>query len=641
MQLTRFRVRKFRNVVDSGDIAVDPHVTCLVGMNEAGKTAILAALHRLKPVGRATFDVQRDYPRWLANKDRKAGIIDDARPIEADFELDADDKAKVSRKFGENVLTSATVTVHRKYNANTTFWYVQCDEQAAVSTLLAKYDLPEALKADIGAPATFEGLRDALEEAPGDDDTDPVVDAARSSISTGITELLGNKSLVDAVLAELELPSFFYFGEYSVLEGKIDLDALTEERDDDAAASSAQTARALLALADTSADALCSDDYEDRTSELEAVSVDLTEQVFEYWRQNPSLRVKFDTDRKIENDANGHPRVVANYLHIRVEDTRHHFTNSFSHRSSGFRWFFSFLAAFTEFETRSEKFVILLDEPALTLHGRAQADFLRFINERLAPGAPVIYTTHSPFMVETDCIERVRIVEDKGPKEGAVASQEALTVNADSLFPLQAALGYDVAQHLFIGNSNLLVEGPSDFLYLDAVSRRIGQEGRTQLDEHLRILPAGGASNIPAFVALIGRALEVTVLIDSGTEGAGKLDAALEAGRVSKSRLIRVGEVIGAKHADIEDLFTIDDYLSLYNKALGKRVKATSLGNGDRIIHRLEQLHGKFDHYKPAEALLRNPTLLDGLSAETLDNFEKLIQRINATLQTPPRGSSS
>lgn len=220
MQLTRFRVRKFRNIVDSGDIVVDPHVTCLVGMNEAGKTAILAALHRLKPVGRATFDVQRDYPRWLANKDRKAGIIDDARPIEADFELDADDKAKVGRKFGENVLTSATVTVHRKYNANTTFWYVQCDEQAAVSTLLAKYDLPEALKADIGAPATFEGLRDALEEAPGDDDTDPVVDAARSSISTGITELLGNKSLVDAVLAELELPSFFYFGEYSVLEWK-------------------------------------------------------------------------------------------------------------------------------------------------------------------------------------------------------------------------------------------------------------------------------------------------------------------------------------------------------------------------------------------------------------------------------------
>ncbi|MGV0675965.1 AAA family ATPase [Mycolicibacterium fortuitum] len=630
MQLTRFRVRKFRNIVDSGDIAVDPHVTCLVGMNEAGKTAILAALHRLNPVGRATFDVQRDYPRWLANKDRKAGLIDDTRPIEADFELDAEEVARISARFGEKVLTSKTITVYRKYNGATVFYSVACDEADAVSTFLAKFDLPESLKAELGAPKTFGDLRDALDVA--EEDADNVMEAARQSISTGITQLLGDRSFRVAVFGELELPSFFYFGEYSVLEGKIDLDALTGERDDDDAASSAQTARALLALADTNAEALCSDDYEDRTSELEAVSVDLTEQVFEYWRQNPSLRVKFDTDRKIENDPNGHPRVVANHLHIRVEDTRHHFTNSFSHRSSGFRWFFSFLAAFTEFETRSEKFVILLDEPALTLHGRAQADFLRFINERLAPGAPVIYTTHSPFMVETDRIERVRIVEDKGPKEGAVASQEALTVSADSLFPLQAALGYDVAQHLFIGNSNLLVEGPSDYLYLDVVSRRLGREDRTQLDERLRILPAGGASNIPAFVALIGRALEVTVLIDSGTEGAGKLDAALEAGRISKSRLVCVGEVIGAKHADIEDLFAVGDYLALYNKVFGKRVKADSLPMGDRIIHRLEQLHGKFDHYKPAEALLRNPALLDGLSDETLSNFEKLIQRINATL---------
>lgn len=640
MRLTRFRVRKFRNIVDSGDIAVDPHVTCLVGMNEAGKTAILAALHRLNPVGRASFDVQRDYPRWLANKDRKAGVIDDVRPIEADFELSADEVAKVASKFGENVLKSTTVTVHRRYNVETSYWGVQCDEQAAVSALLANYDLPDALKAGLGTPVTFTGLRDALMEVGGEDTTDQVLDAARSSISTAITGLLAGGSLIQALLAELRLPSFFYFGEYSVLEGTIDLGALTEERDDDDAASSAQTARALLALADTTAEALCSDDYEDRTSELEAVSVDLTEQVFEYWRQNPSLRVRFDTDRRIKDDANGYSRVVANYLQIRVEDNRHHFTNSFSHRSSGFRWFFSFLAAFTEFETRSEKFVILLDEPALTLHGRAQADFLRFIEDRLAPSAPVIYTTHSPFMVETDHIERVRIVEDKGPKEGAVASQETLTVNADSLFPLQAALGYDVAQHLFIGNSNLLVEGPSDFLYLDAVNRRLGQEGRTQLDEHLRILPAGGASNIPAFVALIGRALEVTVLIDSGTEGSGKLEAALEAGRISKSRLIRVGEVIDARHADIEDLFTVDDYLSLYNKAFGKRAKSATLGSGSRIVHRLEQLHEKFDHYRPAETLLRNPGLLDGLSAETLDNFERLIQRINATLQTPPSSLS-
>jgi recombinational DNA repair ATPase RecF len=73
VRLERFRVRKFRNVLDSGDITVKPDVTCLVGMNEAGKTAILAALHRLNPVGSEGFHEQRDYPRWLLSKDRKAG----------------------------------------------------------------------------------------------------------------------------------------------------------------------------------------------------------------------------------------------------------------------------------------------------------------------------------------------------------------------------------------------------------------------------------------------------------------------------------------------------------------------------------------------------------------------------------------
>src|SRR5665811_2117095 len=94
-----------------------------------------------------------------------------------------------------------------------------------------------------------------------------------------------------------------------------------------------------------------------------------------------------------------------------------------------------------------------------------------------------------------------------------VVSGDPLAVGDDSLFPLQAALGYDVAQHLFIGDTNLLVEGPSDFLYLDAISRHLGTLGHKSLDERWRILPAGGSSNIPAFVTLLGRELNVTVLV--------------------------------------------------------------------------------------------------------------------------------
>ena len=68
-------------------------------------------------------------------------------------------------------------------------------------------------------------------------------------------------------------------------------------------------------------------------------------------------------------------------------------------------------------------------------------------------------------------------------------------------------------------------------------------------------------------------------------------------------------------------------------QAFGTKLKASDLGQGDRIIHRIEQADKKFDHYKPAEVLLREQTtLLPDLDEATLDNFEQLIIRINATL---------
>ncbi|WP_431890613.1 ATP-dependent nuclease [Cellulosimicrobium funkei] len=429
------------------------------------------------------------------------------------------------------------------------------------------------------------------------------------------------------------LPKFFYFSDYSQFKGRIDVNAL-EQEEDEVGSSAAQTARALLRLARTTPEALAEDDYEDRKAELEAVGHELTREVFKYWKQNENLRVQFDIDRQIEQIPNNPSRyeVKKTYLDIRVEDTRHAFTNNFSQRSSGFRWFFSFLAAFTEFETRKEAVVVLLDEPGMTLHGRAQGDFLRFINERLATAAQVVYTTHSPFMVEPDKIARVRIVEDGGPETGATVTQEALEVREGSLFPLQAALGYDIAQHLFIGATNLLVEGPSDFVYLDVLSRRLVEQHRTGLDPLWRVLPTGGASNIPAFVSLMGQNLDVTVLVDSGTEGVDRLDKAVDAARLTRSRIVQVNEITGRRHSDIEDLFTVEDYLRLFNMAFATSFTADQLGHGDRIVKRLADVHGSFSHHAPADAMLRHPDLLDDLCEETLASFEELFERINGTL---------
>lgn len=356
----------------------------------------------------------------------------------------------------------------------------------------------------------------------------------------------------------------------------------------------------------------------------------MTNQVFEYWKQNPDLKVVIDVDKETVQHSHGQT-AVARFLDIRLSDGRTGYSNNFSQRSSGFQWFFSFLAAFSEFD-RHDAPVVLLDEPALALHGRAQADFLRFINERLAPDSPVLYTTHSPFMVEAGHLERVRIVEDSGPPVGATATTEVLVADPDSLFPLQAALGYDIAQSLFIGPNNLVVEGTSDFIYLTIMSQLCAATGRSQLDDRWRLLPAGGATNIPTFVSLIGPHLDITVLADAGTRGMQRVTGMVERGLLEGNRLI-LASVVASTNADIEDLFSEGDYLKLFNMTFSTSLKVSNLPQGDRIVKRLEAKQGDFVHGEVAEMLLRKHSEIP-FSDTTLDRFATLIDAINATMDT-------
>lgn len=642
MRLTRFRVRLFRNVVDSTEVLVEGDVTSLVGKNESGKSTMLEALRRLNPVDGATFDEQADYPRWLLSRHRRTGAIAKARPITAWYELDDRDRVDLDSLLGPGVASpDLAVVLSRGYDNAEYPSLSGIDAARAVANAEDAADLGQTTLGLLGAVSDLDGIAAAVGRAR-EGTEDEVVLAELDRLEEELERRGGGKTAIQAAydLFYSRLPKYFYFSDYSMLEGRINLEELARTTDEKPGSSSQQTARALLRLASTTAEDLTGENYEQRKSELEAVAVELTQQVFRYWKQNPNLRVDLDVDPvTVTTPVNNQygqtvqQSVVRKWLEIRVLDTRHNYTNNLSQRSSGFRWFFSFLAAFTEFEDAEEPVVVLLDEPGLTLHGRAQADFLAFINERLAPAVQVLYTTHSPFMIETSRMDRVRIVEDKGPDLGAVVSKESLSVGSDSLFPIQAALGYDVAQHLFIGDMNLLVEGPSDLIYLDVMSRHLQTLGRDHLDPRWRILPAGSASNIPAFVTLIGRDLDVTVLVDSGNEGAGRLQAAMAAGRVDSKRLVSVGTVIGSTKSDIEDVFDVADYLRLYNGAFSTAVSEAELGTEDRVIKRIQTATGaRFDHYRPAEHLLRQQhTLLTTLGESTLNRFESLIRLVNAS----------
>jgi hypothetical protein len=103
------------------------------------------------------------------------------------------------------------------------------------------------------------------------------------------------------------------------------------------------------------------------------------------------------------------------------------------------------------------------------------------------------------------------------------------------------------------------------------------------------------------------------------------------------TRLITIGEITGTKVADVEDLFTPEEYLELFNEAFSKSFKVSDLVGKDPIVSRLARVLKveRYDHGLPATVLLKNyPKFLPTLSTETLTRFETLFQRINATLST-------
>ncbi len=658
MKLVEVKVRKFRNIVESS-FEVEPDVTCLVGKNGSGKTASLHALHRLLPAeGGVSFDVHSHYPAWQEKQDRLSGKdLDKVKPIRATFEFEDDEVERIEQRFGPNTLQKEKVVLARNYRGDLKRGLL-LDEGAFVNHVVNEIEWPYGTKTPAKEADTIDELRqyakdlsekakESIEEVSDEEGNEAErAEQAAQQVNEQLDDRLGGyNELFSAVwsIVKPRIPKFLYFDEYSRLPYSVDIKHVLTA-DSSQLERSELTARSLLRLGGADEDYLTDPDYERRKRELENISNFLTRDMREYWSQNPELRVEPDITKKtVSAGRNQGKKAVLDELKLRINDERHWRTLPFDEHSSGLRWFFSFLAAFSKYENTDEPLVILLDEPALGLHAKAQADFLRYIEERLAPRCQVVYTTHSPFMVQPGKLERVRLLEDKtdiddkDPK-GVTISDDVTSTDQDTLFPLQGALGYDLVQHLFIGPHNLVVEGTSDYTYLTVISDYLEslEEDRITLDDRWSVVPVGGASQVPSFVALLGNHLDVTVLVDAQKKGHQRLAHLADQGILEENRILTIGGVLDRQAADIEDLFTEKDYLDLYNRAFEKEVTSGDLNGEDPIVRRLARYEGedRFDHGVPADQLLRQrDEILPELSVDTLEHFESLFAKINDTLQ--------
>ena len=254
---------------------------------------------------------------------------------------------------------------------------------------------------------------------------------------------------------------------------------------------------------------------------------------------------------------------------------------SFDERSSGLKYFLSYYIQYKSHEPATDgREILLMDEPDAFLSSQGQQDLLKVFDAFAHPdnGNPVqvVYVTHSPFLIDKNHAQRIRVLQKGVGDEGTRVVRD---VSRNHYEPLRSAFGSFVGETTFIGNCNLMTEGPSDQIFLAGAARHLRSRGASVLEtldlNHVTIVPASGASHVPYLVYLArGRDVEkpaVIVMLDSDEDGNKAKQAVLHGGPGKKARLksefiLQVGDLseddglempMSRRPVEIEDLIPL------------------------------------------------------------------------------------
>lgn len=654
MKFTELQIQNFKCIEDSNKITVD-QVTCLMGKNEAGKTALLEALYKLNPVEPDMRDFDElEYPRRHVKTHRERKDLRPDNVLTTTWELEPNDIQSLEELIGPEILTSNQVTITKGYD-NTRRWAIELDEKKYLLPLIEGMNFNASEKAQVTQCDTVEEL---IEKMDGlDSPTEKQL-----ALVNQLRENLPEGSLSKLVRAHLgnRLPIFVFFDAYHKLPGRVALTRLKQLRDEKQLSFPDKIFLALLDMTSSSLDEVESiGESEKLIMELEAIQNSLTDQIFEYWTQNRHLDVQFRFDHSRPEDP--HPFNDGYIFSTRIHNRRHRVTVNFDERSSGFIWFFSFLVWFSQVKKNyGDNIFLLLDEPGLPLHGKAQRDLLNYINKELRPNYQVIYTAHSPFLIDMNHIfslrtveDVVEIVEEDGTTTekilGTKVGRRVFSRDQDTMLPLQGIVGYDLAQTMFVGPYVVVVEGPTEAALISWFARYLAQSGDESLDLRWAVCPAEGAAKVSSFVTLFkGRGLRIAALMDYHDGQKGLVDSLENSSLLEKKHLFRTSDYVSQSEADIEDFVGRELYIELVNRAMSlpdeHRLPQSPPGDAEKRVVKEVEAHCRllppgfreFDHYLPVGYLIELPkTEIAGLPGleDAATRFSSLFADLNKLIQ--------
>lgn len=672
MKLIKAQIQNYRSIIDTGEFDIEELKTIMVGPNEAGKTVILRALQQLsKPSDVAGFDVLRDYPRSLYNDiSTKKVLPKDVTVVTGYYTLEESDKELIPDEFKDCIYKKYKQIDNKSYhsleNVPSTVRYkdikndltrmlAHLDKQYKIENPENESEKPsELIKPIVSTWSDYSRLSDeaATELTAFLEENYALVEEGNSTEENRYASLIEQvkyntkRDEVLSIVAKRE-PIFILFNNYFKVKPSVHLKHLadrTEQNllDDDyydygnlcLLKLLGFTARELSDLGDAvspnESDREALQEYKDkldsRSYQLNAASVSLTTEIRKVWMPN-SDRPEAD---KLKVTADGQ------YLKVVVEDDIG-VDIELDQRSEGFQWLVSFFVVFfAEAMDKHKNAILLLDEPGMSLHGLKQRDFRDTIS-RLAEKNQTIYTTHSPFLVGPDELDIVKVAEMQNRKEGTKVHTTISSSDPAGLLPLQEALGYDLAQSLFSQQRNLILEGITDYWYVDATSNLLRESKDENLNDKIALVFANSAGKVVYYATILyAHNLKVAALLDSDSAGDQAAQQENLVHTLGNKNILRTKDFVdNVPKAEIEDLLR-ETLIEIVKSEFGVDTKAKSDSQKNRpIIDIFLTEVTDFSKYKLAKMYIKwtRENEAKNLKPTELADWKKLIQQINKSLK--------
>lgn len=517
MKLDYYKVKNFRSLKNTEEIETK-NITALIGENESGKTNVLLPLWKLNPAtisAESNLNLLDDYPRsdyHLIYNNKTGNELKEQKFIEAKFSLNEKDKEIIKDSFQIEI---DYLIFAKDYNSKI---YIDLFNSAGKNIL---EDIIENIKKDIDSiiqdnTEDLGGIQNDFNSILKGNITKTILDSVDKSEFSN-TELCKNLHIYFDLNSDISnlssskiyklIPKFIYYSDYGNLDSEIYLpDVLcnyTKENPKN------RTLRTLFDFVNLSPQEIYDMGHSTNTNPTEEQKKQMQDKINERQTLLESAATSFSNSFNNwwgQGNYNFKFEIDGDYFRIKVSDSVRRESIELEHRSRGLQWFFSFYLVFLVESKKSHKnCILLLDEPGVTLHPNSQKDLYKFF-ENLSNENQLIFTTHSPFMINPNQLDMVYAVYVDDNGNSCITSDLRHTGNKkqdSSIYPAFAALGLNVSDTLLQGCIPIIVEGVSDQIYLSLIKNALISKNILNTNKEIVFIPSSGVKGIKAILSLL------------------------------------------------------------------------------------------------------------------------------------------